>query len=139
MIENRFTVDKDTGGCIQVSIAPLDDIPDMVRFHVREACHCGQELEEYEVDCALKLDEMEYLAERLLDAVAYQRKQASKPASEIPIEAPLEEALMSNEMREYYKLKYLLQKHHGDRKAVAREFGVSDRTLYRKLKQHNIE
>ena len=69
MINNRITVRKDGVGCIQVSWEAFDDIPDMVRFNVREAD--GDE--EYEVDCALYLDDMEYIAKRIIDAVEYQR------------------------------------------------------------------
>jgi len=32
-----------------------------------------------------------------------------------------------------------LQRHHGKRKAAANELGVSERTLYRKIKEYNIE
>lgn len=38
-----------------------------------------------------------------------------------------------------YEIEAALSKHNGDRKAAARELGVSDRTLYRKLKQLGIE
>jgi transcriptional regulator with PAS, ATPase and Fis domain len=32
-----------------------------------------------------------------------------------------------------------LQKHEGKRKDAARELGISERTLYRKIKEYNIE
>ena len=73
MIENHFTVTKGRG-CVQVSVEPLDDYQGMTRLHVREAC----DGEEYEVDCTLSLDELEYIARRILDAVAYQRRQEEK-------------------------------------------------------------
>ena len=31
-----------------------------------------------------------------------------------------------------------LEKHHGNRKLAAAELGISERTLYRKLKEYNI-
>jgi transcriptional regulator of acetoin/glycerol metabolism len=32
-----------------------------------------------------------------------------------------------------------LEKHNGKRKLAARELGISERTLYRKIKQHGLE
>jgi len=32
-----------------------------------------------------------------------------------------------------------LEKHHGKRKNAANELGISERTLYRKIKEYNIE
>jgi len=32
-----------------------------------------------------------------------------------------------------------LEKHHGKRKSAANELGISERTLYRKLKEYNLE
>ena len=134
MIENEITVDKGDYGVVQVSVGQLDDSPELVRFKVREAC--GEE--EYEVDCWLELDDMEYIAHRILDAVAYQRKQNFGVLSEAPVAVPPEELFTSHETREYYALKALLEKHLGDRKAAARELGISERTLYRKLSQYKL-
>lgn len=74
MIESRFTIDK-RPGCIQFSIEPMDDIPDTARLYIRESCGEG---EEYEVDLSLSLNEVEYIARRLIDAVDYQRKHQGK-------------------------------------------------------------
>jgi transcriptional regulator with PAS, ATPase and Fis domain len=32
-----------------------------------------------------------------------------------------------------------LQKHRGKRKSAAKELGISERTLYRKIKEYNIK
>ena len=77
MIENIFNVVKDSG-CIQVCIEPLDDVPDTVRFQVSDSYTWGKDHEEYSVDCSLELDELEYLAKRILDVVEFQRRQQEK-------------------------------------------------------------
>ena len=138
MIESIFNVLKDGGGCVNFCIEPLDDIPDTVRFQVSESSPNGKDVEEYGVDCALELDELEYIARRILDAIAYQRKQNFGVLSETPVAVPPEELFTSHETREYYALKALLEKHLGDRKAAARELGVSERTLYRKIAQYKL-
>ena len=79
MIESSFTIDK-RPGCVQFSIEPFDDIPNEVRLQVREACGDG---EEYEVDLSLSLDEVEYIAHRLLDHVEYQRKHPNYKTKEL--------------------------------------------------------
>ena len=77
MIENTFNILKDKG-CIQFSIEPLDDIPNTARFMVREVYG----LEEYNVDCSIGLDDLEYIANRILDAVRYQRMKQDKTKTE---------------------------------------------------------
>ena len=39
---------------------------------------------------------------------------------------------------EYQLIQKALEKHEGKRKAAAKELGISERTLYRKLKEYNI-
>ena len=77
MIENNFNILKDKG-CIQFSIEPLDDIPNMARFMVRES----YDKEEYSVDCSIELDDLEYIANRILNAVRYQRMKQDKTKTE---------------------------------------------------------
>ena len=79
MIENIFNVVKRGRGSIQFSIEPLDDIPNMARFMVTETYDDG---EEYSVDCSIELDDLEYIANRILDAVRYQRIKEDKTKTE---------------------------------------------------------
>lgn len=48
------------------------------------------------------------------------------------------EESLSLEEREIELIKKALTKHRGKRKAAAAELGISERTLYRKIKEHNI-
>jgi transcriptional regulator with PAS, ATPase and Fis domain len=48
------------------------------------------------------------------------------------------EESLSLEDREIELIKKALQKHRGKRKYAAQELGISERTLYRKIKEHNI-
>ncbi len=50
----------------------------------------------------------------------------------------IEESL-SLEEKEIEMIKKALEKHGGKRKMAARELGISERTLYRKIKEHNID
>jgi transcriptional regulator with PAS, ATPase and Fis domain len=36
-------------------------------------------------------------------------------------------------------IKKALEKHNGKRKLAAKELGISERTLYRKIKQYNLK
>ncbi len=45
---------------------------------------------------------------------------------------------LSLEKKELDMIKRALEKHHGKRKHAAKELGISERTLYRKIKEHNI-
>ncbi len=53
-------------------------------------------------------------------------------------EEVIEESL-SLEEKEIEMIKKALQKHNGKRKNAAEELGISERTLYRKIKEHNIK
>lgn len=60
-----------------------------------------------------------------------------------PGEQPFEEheeveESLSLEDREIELIKKALEKHRGKRKAAAQELGISERTLYRKIKEHNL-
>ncbi len=59
------------------------------------------------------------------------------------IEEPIQESevieeSLSIQEREVDLIKKALVKHNGKRKNAARELGISERTLYRKIKEHNI-
>ncbi len=57
---------------------------------------------------------------------------------EIPITPEIQESL-SLEDKEVELIKKSLNKHNGRRKKAAAELGISERTLYRKIKQYNME
>jgi len=49
------------------------------------------------------------------------------------------EESLSLEAKEIELIKKALEKHKGKRKAAAKDLGISERTLYRKIKEYNIE
>lgn len=76
----------------------------------------------------------------MLDAVALQRKQEF-PAG-IPSgleEAPFEEYIASPEEIERQTFLTALEKHNWDRNKAAQGLGISLRTLYRKIKQYDLD
>lgn len=86
------------------------------------------------------LDEAEYIARRMLDAVAFQRKlecPAGIPAG--PEVVPFEEYIPSPEEKERLTLLNVLEKHNWDRDKAAHELGISARTLYRKIAQYGLK
>lgn len=92
------------------------------------------------VVATLTLDEAEYVARRMLDAVALQRKQegqAAIPAA--PVEAPLAEYIPTPEEKERLDLIDALDKYNWNREKTAQELGISLRTLYRKMAQHGLK
>jgi transcriptional regulator with PAS, ATPase and Fis domain len=57
-----------------------------------------------------------------------------------PIQEPEEvEESLSLEKKEIDFIKRALAKHEGKRKDAANELGISERTLYRKIKEYDIE
>jgi len=60
----------------------------------------------------------------------------AKPNFQEAIE--VEESL-SLEDKEKEMIKKALEKHRGKRKYAAQDLGISERTLYRKIKEYNIE
>ncbi len=46
---------------------------------------------------------------------------------------------LSLEDKEIELIRKSLKKHHGKRKKAAQELGISERTLYRKIKQYDLE
>jgi DNA-binding NtrC family response regulator len=79
------------------------------------------------IQTELTLDEMEYLAHKILDAVEFQRKR-------------IVNGILTKEEKEdeCTLIKRSLMFNNGDRKAVAKELGISARTLYRKMKEYGI-
>ena len=49
-----------------------------------------------------------------------------------------EEETLSLQDKELELIKKSLERHHGKRKAAADELGISERTLYRKIKQYDL-
>ena len=49
-----------------------------------------------------------------------------------------EEETLSLQDKELELIKKSLERHNGKRKAAAEELGISERTLYRKIKQYNL-
>ena len=87
----------------------------------------------------------------------FEREEEIKPvfrASETPVSVPKEyhdvydepiqdseviEESLSLQKREIDLIRRALEKYNGKRKNAARELGISERTLYRKIKEYNIE
>ena len=68
----------------------------------------------------------------------YQRN--NEPINDIPIQYPEEvEETLSLEKQEKETIIKALEKHRGRRKYAAAELGISERTLYRKIKEYEIE
>lgn len=62
------------------------------------------------------------------------------PVNEIPVDYhEVVEETLSLEKREKEIIKKALEKHHGRRKNAAAELGISERTLYRKIKEYDLE
>lgn len=70
-------------------------------------------------------DELEYLANRMLDAVAYY-KQTYHPNKGV-------------ELCESAKIAGALVYNRGDRKKTAQELNMSERTLYRKINEYELD
>lgn len=65
-------------------------------------------------------------------------KPGMQPAVQQPINLPVEESL-SLEEREIELINKALEKSKGKRKNAAKELGISERTLYRKINEYNIK
>jgi transcriptional regulator with PAS, ATPase and Fis domain len=59
------------------------------------------------------------------------------PTDDFEIHEEIEESL-SLEDREKELIQKALEKHRGKRKYAAQELGISERTLYRKIKEFNL-
>lgn len=72
--------------------------------------------------------------------VIAQSSQASKvSAYEEKVEAEEEEENLSIEDKERVLIDKALKRHHNKRKEAARSLGISERTLYRKIKQYDLD
>lgn len=128
------------GTQIRFSFQPEEEEGKMEFFVERRDRYEGKDEEEIEyVLATFTLDEAEYIARRMLDAVAFQRKEeehAGIPVS--PEKEPFEEYLPTSEEKERLTFLDALEKHNWDRSKAAQELGISLRTLYRKMKQHGL-
>ncbi|MBR5958645.1 MAG: sigma-54-dependent Fis family transcriptional regulator [Salinivirgaceae bacterium] len=61
------------------------------------------------------------------------------PASHIQDTEEFVEESLSLEDKEVEMIRKALQKHNGKRKYAAEDLGISERTLYRKIREHNLE
>jgi transcriptional regulator with PAS, ATPase and Fis domain len=66
------------------------------------------------------------------------QKPGVQPVVQQPINLPVEESL-SLEDREIELINKALDKSKGKRKNAAKELGISERTLYRKINEYNIK
>lgn len=94
----------------------------IMRFVIDDSDYEG---ECQEAECTLSLDELEYLAHRILDVVEYQRR-AVKPCYDF-VES------------ESTKVAKALERNNGDRTKAASELNMSVRTLYRKIKEYELD
>jgi transcriptional regulator with GAF, ATPase, and Fis domain len=78
-----------------------------------------------EAECTLSLDELEYLAHRILDVVDYQRRVVKTYNGYVD--------------DEYANIVTALVNNRGDRTKAASELSMSVRTLYRKIKEYELD
>ncbi|MCB9185142.1 MAG: sigma-54-dependent Fis family transcriptional regulator [Flavobacteriales bacterium] len=64
--------------------------------------------------------------------------QIHRPGEQVYEDHEEVEESLSLEDREIELIKKALEKHRGKRKAASEELGISERTLYRKIKEHNL-
>ena len=89
---------------------------------------------------ALTPDEMEYLAHRMLDAVAYQRRQYGLDLEHLPQNCePCGQYEPVKEVLGRRAIINALERNGNDRKKAAAYLGISARTLYRRMKQYGID
>jgi transcriptional regulator with PAS, ATPase and Fis domain len=62
-----------------------------------------------------------------------------QPAPKVQPHEELGEELLSLEEKEKEIIRRAIAKHRGKRKNAARELGISERTLYRKIKEYDIQ
>jgi transcriptional regulator with PAS, ATPase and Fis domain len=98
----------------------------------------GEELQESNVQLIRQLnEEIDEISEATKHIEIRQPKEAEFPE---PIqESEVVEESLSLEKKEIEMIRKALDKHNGKRKDAARELGISERTLYRKIKEYNID
>ncbi|MEZ4827022.1 MAG: sigma 54-interacting transcriptional regulator [Bacteroidia bacterium] len=69
----------------------------------------------------------------------YQQPQVIEPVQPLAKELPLLEESLSLEKKEKEMIVKALQRHNNNRKKAAQELGISERTLYRKIKNYDID
>jgi len=62
-----------------------------------------------------------------------------EPLVEPIVESEVIEESLSLQKKEEFLIKKALEKHHGKRKNAAHDLGISERTLYRKIKEYGLE
>jgi len=72
------------------------------------------------------------------DIIIHSSNNVNNPVKPTVIHHEVEESLSLDE-REMDLITRALQKHRGKRKSAAKELGISERTLYRKIKEYNIK
>lgn len=72
------------------------------------------------------------------DIIIHNGSTSNNPIKPTVIHHEVEESLSLDD-REMELITKALQKHRGKRKSAARELGISERTLYRKIKEYNIK
>ena len=137
---NTSVTFKYPGTQIRFSFQPEEEEGEMEFFVERRDRYEGNEEDEINyVLATFSLDEAEYIARRMLDAVVLQRKQeAQEEIPDLPKEAPLEECIPTPEEKERLELLSALEKFNWNREKAAQELGITLRTLYRKMKQHGL-
>ena len=117
-----------------------DEDEETVEFAAERRNQSNMAVEDYFVT-TLTLDELEYVAKRMLDVVDFERKRLS--ASESPdndrVIVYKEGELLTADERERQLLETTLRKFNGHRADTAKALGISERTLYRKIKEYGIE
>jgi len=83
------------------------------------------------------VDEVEPDSEEILDQKAPLRK--DRQDADIQDTEEIVEESLSLEDKEIEMINKALEKHNGKRKYAAQDLGISERTLYRKIKEYNIE
>lgn len=108
------------------NINPSADEKGLIEFNVEEM-DIDRNNEEYVCNSfygTFSPDEIEYLANRMLDSVAYFKQTYDPNGFEMCESAKIAGALVHN---------------RGDRKKTAEELKMSERTLYRKIKQYDLD
>jgi len=85
-----------------------------------------------------KVQEVEHRQEEVFDGTI-QSHVTARPVDHIQDTEEISEESLSLEDKEIELIQKALEKHRGKRKYAAQELGISERTLYRKIKEHNIE
>lgn len=104
------------------------------------------ELMEKDQDTVEMSDSKEKLIRKLYQSV---ETPAKETPSHLDVTSPEEDAIQDTEEiveeslslvdKEIELIKKALEKHHGKRKHAAKELGISERTLYRKIKEYNVD